>query len=179
MQRSLGFTLIELLVVIVILGCVISVVTLASGAFSGGREMRDEAERLAGTITVLSDEAILDGREYGLLIKEDSYSVLAYDEPTGKWRRYGGKESHRLPGHVRLFLELDGEALSLPQPEEVIVHRDKKDEMPEPQILVLSSGELSAFRLRMEERRQDGVRFLIATDGFQLPSVEMIEEGFR
>jgi len=37
---------------------------------------------------------------------------------------------------------------------------------------LLSSGEISPFRLRLAERRADGVRLQLVSDGFQLPKVE-------
>lgn len=85
MERERGFTLIELLVVLVIIGCLVSVAVLANGNASSGRELRDEAERLAATIAILADEAVLDGREYGLLVTAESYRVLAYDNASCTW----------------------------------------------------------------------------------------------
>jgi general secretion pathway protein H len=38
---------------------------------------------------------------------------------------------------------------------------------------MLSSGELSPFRLRLSERRKDGMRLSLSSDGFRLPRVEL------
>ena len=78
-QRARAFTLIELLVVIVLLGILVSVAVLSVGGSSTSRELRDEARRLAALIGVLSDEAVLDSREYGLLVNSEGYRVLRYD----------------------------------------------------------------------------------------------------
>ena len=45
-----------------------------------------------------------------------------------------------------------------------------------PQVLILSSGELTPFSLRLEERRADGNAYALASDGYQLPSAEQAKE---
>src|SRR5690606_26974026 len=114
--RSRGFTLIELLVVMVILGSLLSLAVLSTGNSSATRELRDEAQRLSALIGVLADEAVLDNREYGLLIRPEGYRVLAYDEQDGRWSPAAGQKEHHLPAWARLELELDGEPLKLAAP---------------------------------------------------------------
>ncbi|MEK8080854.1 type II secretion system minor pseudopilin GspH [Pseudomonas sp. XK-1] len=167
---SRAFTLIELLVVLVILGSLIGLTVLSLGIVGPGRELHSEAERLAGLIGVLAEEAVLDNREYGLLLSPDSYQVLRYDSLTLSWQALPGKP-HRLPAWAELSVELEGAALALPLPED----KAEGDEGVAllPQLLLLSSGEMSPFRLRLAERRADGLRLLLSSDGFRLPRVEV------
>src|SRR3990167_5794307 len=116
MKKARGFTLIELLVVMVILGCLISVAVLATGSASTSRELRDEAQRLAAIIGLLTDEAGLGNREDGLLIRPEGYRVLSYDELQSSWSAYNEQAEHLLPSWARLELELDGEPLKLASP---------------------------------------------------------------
>lgn len=172
-----GFTLIELLVVLVIIGALTGLAVLSGGQGSASRDLRNEAERLAAVIGVLADEAMLDGREYGLLIDSEGYVVLSYDGSGGTWVEAVSHRAQRIPASMRLLLELDGEALKLPDPpadREAQINSDKADrkEPLVPQVLILSSGELSAFRLRLEERRADGNAYALVSDGYQLPSAE-------
>ncbi|WP_317634287.1 type II secretion system minor pseudopilin GspH [Pseudomonas tohonis] len=186
MARARGFTLIELLVVLVIIGCLVSVAVLANGSASSGRELRDEAERLAATIAILADEAVLDGREYGLLVTAESYRVLAYDNASGTWADDATRPERRPAAWMRLSLELEGEALKLPEPKareesrpglaKDVPEQDTRKEKPVPQVLILSSGELTPFSLRLEERRADGNAYALASDGYQLPSAEQAKE---
>src|SRR3990167_10840638 len=81
-----GFTLVELLVVIVILGSLIGLAVLSTGIAGPARELRNEAERLAGLIAVLAEEAVLDNREYGLLLQAEGYRVLRYDTLAARWQ---------------------------------------------------------------------------------------------
>ncbi len=181
MRQARGFTLIELLVVLVIIGTLVSLAVLSTGNGTGSRELRNEAERLAALIGVLADEAVLDGQEYGLLVNAEGYRVLSYDSTSGTWADAPTQKEHRTPASLRLVLELDGEALKLPEPQAAEDQpglsqaklSDEKKEPLVPQLLILSSGELSPFRLRLEERRADGNAYALASDGYQLPSAEM------
>ncbi|MGP0172335.1 type II secretion system minor pseudopilin GspH [Pseudomonas sp. NCHU5208] len=170
MTAQHGFTLIELLVVLVILGCLIGLAVLSTGIAGPARELRSEAERLSGLIGVLADEAVLDNREYGLSFTGEGYRVLRYDPQRAEWQALD-EQAHRLPDWAELTLEVEGEdadqAASLPA----------KASADNPQLLILSSGELTPFRLRLGERRRDGLRLQLSSDGFGLPRVEELGTG--
>lgn len=164
--KTRGFTLIELLVVLVILGSLIGLAVFSTGIAGSGRELRSEAERLSGLIGVLLDEAVLDNREYGLSFTREGYRVLRYDPQRTEWQALD-RQAHRLPEWAELSFEVEGEALSLAT----------EDSAEAPQLLILSSGELTPFRLRMAERRRDGLRLQLSSDGFGLPRVEELGTG--
>jgi general secretion pathway protein H len=169
-RRARGFTLIELLVVLVILGSLIGLAVLGTGLAGPSRELRGEAERLAGLIGVLADEAVLDNREYGLSFTREGYRVLRYDSRRGEWQALD-RQAHRLPDWAELTLEVEGEgegeALRLPGAASALA----------PQLLILSSGELTPFRLRLAERRRDGMQLQLSSDGFGLPRIEELAAG--
>ncbi|MGV8842181.1 MAG: type II secretion system minor pseudopilin GspH [Pseudomonas sp.] len=169
-----GFTLVELLVVIVIFGSLIGLAVFSTGIAGPARELRNEAERLAGLIGVLAEEAVLDNREYGLLLHAEGYRVLRYDPLAARWQALDG-QSHRLPAWAELSVELEGEALQLPQP----ATESRSAANLVPQLLLLSSGELSPFRLSLSERRKGGLRLLLSSDGFRLPKVEVDGQAGR
>jgi general secretion pathway protein H len=173
-NQARGFTLIELLVVLVILGSLIGIAVLSVGIAGPGRELHNEAERLAGLIGVLAEEAVLDNQEYGLLLSREAYQVLRYDPLKQEWQALAGKP-HQLPVWAELSVELEGAALDLPLPEG---DEPAKDALV-PQLLLLSSGEISPFRLRLAERRADGMRLQLVSDGFQLPKVEIEQPAVR
>ncbi|WP_028241687.1 type II secretion system minor pseudopilin GspH [Stutzerimonas azotifigens] len=194
-----GFTLIELMVVMVILGILISIAVLSIGTASTSRELRDEAQRLAATLGVLADEAVLDSREYGLWVNDQGYRVLRYDERQARWMS-DRETPYRVPEWARLDLTLDGTPLRLAPPVEsadedapgLAAPADdaENDETARrwrypvgrgvtPQILVLSSGELSPFSLRISERQVPDSAWVVASDGFSLPSAEPAAERRR
>lgn len=166
LKAQRGFTLIELLVVLVILGSLIGLAVLSTGIAGPARELRSETERLGGLIGVLVDEAVLDNREYGLSFTREGYRVLRYDPQRGEWQALD-RQAHRLPEWAELAFEVDGEALTL----------GGEASADAPQLLILSSGELTPFRLRIAERRRDGLRLQLSSDGFGLPRVEELGTG--
>ncbi len=170
--RQAGFTLIEIMVVLVILGVLIGLAVLSTGIAGPSRELRNEAERLSGLIGVLADEAVLDNREYGLWFDAASYQVLRYDSAKAKWQAVD-RAPHQLPPWAVLTLELEGAAMKLPSAN---AEDDEKASERSPQVLILSSGELSPFRLLMAERKPQGARLQMATDGFRLPKVEAADD---
>jgi general secretion pathway protein H len=170
--RARGFTLVELLVVLVILGCVVGLVVLSTGLASPERALRNEAERLAGLIGVVSEEAVLDNRDYGIRFEAQAYQVLRHDPQQQRWQALG-QDLHRLPAWAVLSVELEGEALRLAGDKE---QSDAQGDL-QPQLVLLSSGELSPFRLLLAEQRRDGVRLRLSSDGFRLPVVERLDTG--
>jgi general secretion pathway protein H len=181
MRATRGFTLVELLVVLVILGSLVGLAVLSTGIAGPSRELKNEAERLAGLISLLAEEAVLDNQEYGLYLQPGGYQVLRFDEGTGRWQPQG-KQPHRLPEWAVLSYELDGEPLQLASTASSASSADDQDEKdpddeahsqgPQPQLLVLSNGELSPFRLRLAEKRKDGQAQVMSSDGFQLPRAD-------
>jgi general secretion pathway protein H len=174
MRRSRGFTLIELLVVLVILGSLIGIAVLSVGIAGPGRELHNEAERLAGLIAVLAEEAVLDNQEYGLLLSREAYQVLRYDAAKQGWQALSSKP-HQLPAWAELSVELEGAALELP----AVKGEEAAKVAQVPQLLLLSSGEISPFLLRLGERRAGGLRLQLASDGFRLPVVEAEQPAGR
>lgn len=183
MRRARGFTLIELLVVLVILGVLVGVAVLGSGiAGSPARKLDDEAERLGDLLRVLLDEAVLDNREYGVRFDRQTYQVLRYDAPRSRWRTLDDKV-HVLPDWVEVRIELDEQAVALPvdsgkkraddsKPPGQGRDTDGRVVTSAPQLLILSSGEYTPFRLRLASRERGGPARVLSSDGFSDPLIE-------
>lgn len=169
MQRTRGFTLIELLVVLVLLGVLTSLAVLGSGlASSPARKLADEADRLNSLLRVLLDEAVLDNREYGVRFEAHSYQVLRFDPLKSRWQPLDDKV-HELPDWVQLSIEVEDQGVSLPT-----AKGDKDKSAPKPpQLLILSSGELTPFTLRLAGGRGRGTPvLLLVSDGFAEPALQ-------
>lgn len=168
MGRARGFTLIELLVVLVLLGVLTGLVVIGSGiASSPTRKLHDEAERLTGLLRVLVDEAVLDNREYGVRFEQRSYQVLRYEPRKASWEPLDEKV-HELPEWVELRIEVDDQGVGLPASAGEKEGRQAKP----PQLLILSSGELTPFSLRLGSRGRGTPAMLLSSDGFSEPQLK-------
>lgn len=153
LRRSSGFTLIEVLVVMVLIGVMVSLVHLTAGD-SPARQARDEAGTLIQVLQALREQAVLEGREFGVHIEERGYRVMALK--VSDWQPVGPR--HVLVDGLSLRLELEGQPLTL---------GSRRDQ---PQVLVLSSDETSVFRLHFETLGQRW--FSLSSDGLGEPLIE-------
>lgn len=147
-----GFTLLEVLMVMVIIGAVLSMVTLVVPA-SPARQARVEAQRLAQLVQAARESAVLEGREYGLRFAPDEYLLLRLKEDG--WYTQGAP--HRLPEGMRLQLRQAGLAVQL------------RKQGGAPQLLALSSDEYSAFEVSFDHHGQHLLR--LAGDGLGEPLI--------
>ncbi len=159
-----GFTLIEVLVVVVIIGVVSAIVVLGLGNLGNDRELQNEARRMTSLIEMASDEATMQGRDFGLEVLQTSYRFVEFDSLTEQWYEVIGDDLMR-PRQLAqdtefdLFLEdrrvlLELEAADIAPDDDDDDDRDLIDDYL-PHILVLSSGDISPFELeiiRMTDR---------------------------
>jgi general secretion pathway protein H len=149
---SAGFTLLELLVVVAIVGLLAGAVTLSWRAIGNDQEMEQETGRLRGMIDLLHEEALMQTRDYGLMFTETGYRFYVFDYRELKWLEAQGDdllEPHELRPRLSMVLLLDGREVPL------VRDFDSQDiENPEPQVMLLSSGEVTPFQLEMS---RDGV----------------------
>lgn len=150
-RYSRGFTLLELMVVIALMGIVLAAVGLVAGN-SPARQARQEAAQVVQLIQQLREQAVIEGREYGVRVQRDEYQVFRL-EPQG-WRPAGAV--HRLAQDVQLHLEQEGQRLSLGS--------------LAPQLLLLSSDEISAFVLSFASDEHVWTR--VVSDGIGAPWIE-------
>lgn len=149
--RPHGFTLVEILVVVVIIAIVASVAVISVNALGRDTEIGDETRRLSGLIGMVREQAEMEGRDYGLRLEEGKYDFLLYDVRRDQWRSIDEDRLLRpraLPEGVRLRLWLEGREVILRPP------ADRKKPRP-PQITLLSSGDITAFELRIQREGSD------------------------
>ena len=142
--QGAGFTLIEVMVVVLIIGITVSLATLTMGG--GEQPAQTEAKRLKTLIGVVSEEAILQGRSFGLRIDPDGYRFFSLERDD--WALLTGDKLLRarsMPDNVRLELEVEGERMTFSESDDE--GEKKGDEPDQPQLYFLSSGEVSPFTL--------------------------------
>jgi len=150
-RQVAGFTLLELLVVIVILGILYTVMTLSVGVIgSTDRDLEREAQQLQALLQSALQDAVLEGREFGLRLSPGAYEFALMDPDTGEWLPLTASPIYaprQLDPQYRLALELEGRRVDLEGGD----RRRERDEWI-PQIFILSSDEVSPFRIELEHR---------------------------
>lgn len=166
-SRNNGFTLIEILVVVVIIATIVGTVVLSMGLVGDDRELDTERNRLASLIEVAQDEAMMQGREFGVEFMLTGYRFVEFDPFTFQWAEVPGDDLFRmrqLPEEMEFDLYIEDRRISLeidPQqfadPDEEEMSRDTESYAPH--VFVFSSGESTPFELRI--RRDIGDQELV------------------
>jgi general secretion pathway protein H len=138
------------------------------------REIEQETARLRSVIDLLHEEALMQSRDYGLMLTETGYRFYVYDYQRLEWAEPPDDEllePYALPSLLSMTLVLDGREVPL-----VPDFESQDVENPEPQVMLLSSGEVTPFTVEM---RRDGIdgRFELtaALDG----EIEVVQQGFN
>lgn len=138
-QQHSGFTLLELLVVLFIIGISVTFATLSFSGRAMDDRLDNEARRLQEIMRLAAEEALLQGVEIGMRGQDGEYGFLVIAE--NGWAPYEGDtplKPHRLPEGITLEVTVEDFALEVPEEAELL-----------PQVVFLSSGELTPFDLEM------------------------------
>ncbi len=152
-SRLRGFTLIELLVVLVIVSIISAAAVLSLGALDGSPPAKHAAEQLAALADLAAQQAVMQGRQYGLRVLPHAYEFLLYDG--SNWSPVQNDNLLRvrqLGNDVSLSLQLEGTAVILPKNNNKNgAGSDSNDgsgkQAIKPQIMLLSSGEITPFQI--------------------------------
>ena len=155
LAHSSAFTLIELLVVVVIIAVISAVALLSIGILGDDRDLQREARRLSSLIELANDEAAIQGRDYGLEIMESGYRFVEFDPLLNQWYEMIGDDFLR-PRQIKEGLEfeltIEGRRVLLDE-SAAETERDEDDtDLTDdyiPHILIMSSGDVSPFELRL------------------------------
>lgn len=168
-----GFSFIELLVVVVIIAVFAGATILSVGTLGSDREIDREVFRLRTLLELLRDEAVMQNRSYGVLFSETGYRFYIYDPQRLLWFEPIDDRFLRerlLQEPLSLGLRLEDRDITLDREFD-----SEALEAPEPQVVLLASGEMTPFEAAFY-RDLNGGRILLsaALDG----TLEVSELGF-
>ncbi len=190
-----GFTLLELMLVMALIGLVMATVRFTVFNESAEQVIAKKVSRLQVVFNMASDYAVINQEQLGLRIDEDeaAYEFVKLDADANWVPMEDSKifKGQTLPENVILELSLEG--LSWEQDEslfddeifdeELSVSNDsveigEEDEAPPPpQVLILSSGEITPFELKIDyqTREIDERNFYFLLQGKD--TVPLLKEG--
>ncbi|ORE86248.1 general secretion pathway protein H [Oceanococcus atlanticus] len=145
-----GFTLIEILVVVFIIGVILGFATLSLSGRALDDKVQEEARRLSEILRLARDEAGLTGLELGWLKTDEGYRFVALSD--NGWAEYGERTPLR-PRRIEAPLKMTVRVDDLP------IETD--DDQLLPQVMILSSGEMTPFAIELGAPDLDFV-FLIS-----------------
>lgn len=167
-----GFTLLEILVVMVVIGVLATLVSLSVSGRAVDDRMQAESRRLEQLLRLASDEAQAKGVELGFRQTVEGFEFLTPDTSSGRWTvlQDGLFRPRQVEEPFYLELRVDGRvvkpAAAFKPPTEAqreqatesdaadAASRREDDNALEPQVLILSSGEITAFTLDLRLRDQ-------------------------
>jgi general secretion pathway protein H len=159
---SRGFTLIEILVVVVIIATVVSIAMLSIGVGGDDAELDKERRRLASLIETMQDEAVLQGREFGIEIMTSSYRFVEFDPLTRQWSEVPGDDLYRLrrlPEGLEFELFIDDRRIGLNVDPDRLDDPDKPKSRSVdpyvPHLFVFASGESTVFEVHIVRPQTD------------------------
>ncbi|MFC3034817.1 type II secretion system minor pseudopilin GspH [Pseudoalteromonas fenneropenaei] len=162
LSRHLGFSLIEILVVLTIIAFATQLVVY-SLSDNHEEELEKQTLRLQTTINMASEFAVMNQVELGFHLDKQTLEFLVFDGE--KWAAFEAEDLYKpikLGEQYKLTLTVDGlnwaqdnlleqanwrELLSGGDEDSLLELNKRKI----PQVLILSSGEISAFQLQLED----------------------------
>lgn len=197
MRSARGFTLIEIVVVMAIIAALAAIV--GPNLFAGsnrGKDFEREAATLTARIRTAQDDAMLYGREYGIVFTEQGYRFVHWDAERFRFVAAGPEDGawtlRQFDNEVRVSAAADGDEpiLVLPEPpeqDEAGADADAESGADatvwEPSVFVLSSGEVTPFTAVFSAEEEDKVLELridalgnrVAAAGDVLPPAEVTD----
>lgn len=157
MSKQAGFTLIEIMLVVVLLS--LTAVTVVLNLPHSRQDLaKEQARRFYHRLQLLNEDAILNGRDYGIRLDEDRLTYRFQTLTAEGWQEY----STRFYGETRLEDTLEwvfvpgggaweySEGLFEPGSlfdDEMFAALEQEKSLKPAQLLVMSSGEITPFRL--------------------------------
>jgi len=163
-----GFTLIELLLVIAILGVITSISIFAINSAGRNDDLTIDARRLTSLIELSREEAIMQSRDYGIELLEDGYQFLEYIPTLESWKITTNDNLFRerkFSPNIQYDLFIENNAIEINQKQSDPNNIDELNLERVPHILILSSGDLNPFSLRLFRDVNSTLEIVALTDG--------------
>lgn len=145
-----AFTMIEVLVVILIIGIIINFAVISIRGNSPTDVLKAEARRFTSLVELALEEALLRSELVGIVIEEDAYHFLVRDQESWEPNQESIFRKRELPENIRFEIITEQPAES-----NMDINKNKDTEAQTPDIVLLSSGEITPFELKVSSDLTD------------------------
>ena len=122
-----------------------------------------EALRLQAILELLHEDALMQSRDYGIVFSSTGYQFYIYDHQLRSWLEAKNETfllKHELRPPLRISLVMDEQDLILAES-----ISEKIPYLGEPHVLILSSGEMTPFKLGLSQLAGDHLLLTGKLDG--------------
>ena len=158
-RQQTGFTLIELMLVALLMGLVAATVMFTVDSSQPQKNLKRQAMKMAALTEIALDQATMTGRDFGMVIGLNEYRFVELVE-----QRWQPLEDDILVDQelkqAELLMTVDGFAWAPDKIDfssstfyserETDYDKDEKEKKHIPQVLLLSSGELTPFKIEFK-----------------------------
>ncbi|KPU82843.1 hypothetical protein JI57_03240 [Psychromonas sp. PRT-SC03] len=146
--KQQGFTLLEIMLVVLIMAMVsVAVVMNLPKITEQQNDLHWQTKRFVTLLNFAQDEAMMSGKELGIILQDNAYQFVIYDNEKKSWQALKIKRimtDVTLPEALTLHYSLLG---AVWEDEDDSDKNMKKDALI-PQIYVMSSGEVTPFSIQ-------------------------------
>lgn len=149
-----GFTLLEIMIVVVIISVISSFIVVSLQGRDKSIQFENEAKRFTRVMALAREEAILNSDILGVRFRKNCYSFML--RKNNEWKAYNDRlyGPHEIPMGIEFELFVNNIATILPD----------EQSPKEPQLYILSSGEISPFQLNIKSKFIQSVYTIIGDE---------------
>ena len=140
LRTAKGFTLFEIVVVVIIVTISVSAILFSTSIISGSSDLKVLGNDLSKTMRLLYQEAIFENKNYAISVNHQGFKVLEYDGQNWAESRQSFFRKVKLNESQRSTLVIEN-----------LEVEPVKQSDPVPHILILSSGEMTAFEWQISD----------------------------
>ena len=161
-RRCRGVTLLELLVVVTIVAFFVGAAVLSIGIAGDNRDLEQASFRLKTVLDLVREEALMQNRDFGVLFSAKGYRFYIYDYQLQTWVEPLGDT---LLGETLIDDPMELE-LVVEDRDVVLDEEFDIDPLgnPQPQIMILSSGEMTPFQATVFRPFDDEARVTLEAE---------------
>ncbi|QIZ78415.1 type II secretion system minor pseudopilin GspH [Ferrimonas lipolytica] len=189
-SQQRGFTLLELLLVITLIGIMATSVAMVLSGDKTREALLESGNEFTVVLGTALEDAELTGELLGVVVEEQRYFFARWNLDDKDWEMVTGIDplyrERQLPNGIEMSLQLEGLPLAQgDEPEESEFGLDEslfeksdeeKEERPEPQLLLLPSGEMTAFNLQLSSSERGNKTEPVELVGNPLGQIRWLHE---